>query len=116
MGVRAAGRDTAEAFGIRCLAEDDGSVVVAVSGEVDVATAPRLHDVLDHLLIRQRATVLDLSEVRFLDSAGIQLLLWATHEAVRDGWSFSLTPELSGAVSRTVELTGARAILPFQAV
>jgi anti-sigma B factor antagonist len=115
MGVRAADRDAAEAFRIRYLAEDDGSVLVAVSGEVDVATAPRLHDVLDHLLIRQQATVLDLSEVRFMDSAGIHVLLWATHEAVRDGWSFSLTPELSGAVARTVDLTGARAVLPFQA-
>ncbi|WP_086851396.1 STAS domain-containing protein [Amycolatopsis kentuckyensis] len=57
------------------------TVVVAVDGDVDLCTAPMLHDVLAANASRApRRMVVDLSLVRFLNSAGLAVLL-DTHRA-----------------------------------
>jgi anti-anti-sigma factor len=60
----------------------DGTVVVAVDGDVDLCTAPMLHDVLEANLSRApRRMVVDLSLVRFLNTAGLAVLLDAHRRA-----------------------------------
>jgi len=60
----------------------DGTVVVAVDGDVDLCTAPMLHDVLEANLSRApRRIVVDLSLVRFLNTAGLAVLLDAHRRA-----------------------------------
>lgn len=55
---------------------DPGASVLAVSGEVDMATAPTLRDGIDATLRPSVDTaVVDLSEVTFLASAGLTVLL-----------------------------------------
>lgn len=50
--------------------------VVAVAGELDVATAPRLREILYQVVARGEATVvLDLLEVTFLDSTALGVLV-----------------------------------------
>ncbi len=52
--------------------------VVAVAGEVDVATAPRLRDRLDEAIDRgPPLLVADLSSVTFIDSMGLGVLIGA---------------------------------------
>jgi anti-anti-sigma factor len=84
-----------------------GIAVVKMWGEVDLASVPRLNE-----LIRQRLTaavmqalVLDLSEVTFLSSSGIELLLHAQRRAENRGIAMFV---ISGAraVDRMLELTG----------
>jgi anti-sigma B factor antagonist len=60
--------------------DDSHSVVVDVTGELDALTAPRLLDALRSLL-RERSSVLvvDLTEVAFMGSAGISVLV-DTHQ------------------------------------
>jgi anti-sigma B factor antagonist len=62
--------------------------VVAVSGEIDIASGPQLRD---HLLgvIHRHGTrlVLDLSGVTFIDCAGINVLLAARRRAMLEGGS-----------------------------
>jgi anti-sigma B factor antagonist len=55
----------------------EGSIpVVAVRGEIDVATAPQLRERLHHVIAEGNATVvLDLLEVSFLDSTALGVLV-----------------------------------------
>jgi anti-sigma B factor antagonist len=60
--------------------ERDGSTppVIAVSGEIDVATAPQLRECLHSVIARGEATVvLDLLGVTFLDSTALGVLVGA---------------------------------------
>ncbi len=51
-------------------------IVVRVQGEIDLATAPRLHDaVADAVADGWSHLVVDLRAVSFMDSAGVHLLL-----------------------------------------
>jgi anti-sigma B factor antagonist len=58
--------------------ERDGFAVLAVSGEVDVATVPRLREQL-HGLVAQGSNqiIVDLDGVDFLDSTGLGVLVGA---------------------------------------
>jgi anti-sigma B factor antagonist len=57
---------------------DRARVIVAVRGEVDLATADEVQRVLDELRSEGwRDVVVDLREVEFLDSTGLSLLLTA---------------------------------------
>ncbi len=83
----------------------DGVAVVAVSGELDIATAPQLDDTLNRLAARERSIVVDLAEVSFLESTGLAVLLRASRKATSGGWSFALAPGLPEAVSHVLDMT-----------
>jgi anti-sigma B factor antagonist len=61
-----------------------GTAVVAVAGEVDMATAPDLHAaLLDALVVHRPAVIdVDLSACTFLDCSGIRVLI-AAHTTAR---------------------------------
>ena len=51
-------------------------VTVRVSGELDIATGPRLHDAVENLrACGWSAIALDLNDLTFIDSTGLSLLL-----------------------------------------
>lgn len=86
---------------------EPGSVVVHIRGEVDMASIPRLGE-----LIRQRlraaylrTVVLDLSEVDFLSTGGLEMLLHAQRRAENRGVTLYIVPD-DRCVHRLVELTG----------
>ena len=59
-----------------------GTLILAVDGDVDLCTAPMLHDVLDANLSRApRRIIVALSLVRFLNAAGLEVLLDAHRRA-----------------------------------
>jgi anti-sigma B factor antagonist len=66
-----------------------GHTVVAVVGEIDVATAPELERALDEAGVAKRV-VLDLSECGFIDSSGLRTLLGARSAAAAAGGSLVL--------------------------
>jgi anti-sigma B factor antagonist len=87
--------------------DDRGQVVVIhVQGEVDAATAPRVGDAVNRLLVRGRQVVLELSEVDFMDLHGLAVMLRATRRARADGGSFSISSP-APCVRRLVELVHA---------
>ncbi|MFC3433239.1 STAS domain-containing protein [Nocardia seriolae] len=62
----------------------DAATVLAVAGEVDLATAPALENAIDAALTaKPSALVIDLSEVSFLASAGMAALV-AVHKRAGD--------------------------------
>jgi anti-sigma B factor antagonist len=64
--------------------------VVAVSGEVDVYSAPALRDGLTELLETGTSVVVDLTDVGFLDSTGLGALVAARTTAAEHGASLAL--------------------------
>lgn len=64
-----------------------GTVVVAVAGEVDMATAPDLHTALLNALVVYRPAVIevDLSACTFLDCSGLRALIGAHTAAQASG-------------------------------
>jgi len=66
--------------------DDARGVLLFLSGELDIATAPELEECLSELMPEARTRVLlDLSQLRFVDSAGISVLIRAKQDADANG-------------------------------
>src|SRR5439155_10581470 len=65
-----------EALTIR-VRREQGYAIVAVAGEVDIATVTRLRERLFELAASGRTLVVDLDQVSFIDSAGLAALVGA---------------------------------------
>jgi anti-sigma B factor antagonist len=64
----------------------DGAVHVALSGELDISTAPQLEDDLRRVEAeRPDCIVLDLRSLTFMDSTGLRLLIMADARAREEG-------------------------------
>ncbi len=90
---------------------DDGDVLlVKVRGEIDGLTAPRLRHTLDDAFDRLggRVLVLDLTEVDFLGSAGLRVLLdSARTAALTPGYQpMRVVIDDNRAVALTIEIVG----------
>ena len=60
------------------LLRDGDAIVVAVAGDVDLETAPALWTALEPVLMSADRLVLDLSQVTFIDSSGLGVLVRAS--------------------------------------
>jgi anti-sigma B factor antagonist len=67
-----------------------GHVVVSVRGDVDLATAGLLRDHLRAALTAERAVVVDLADVPFMDSTGLGVLVDASRQAKAAGTALVL--------------------------
>ena len=73
-------------FGLESVTEDDGSVHIRLRGELDLNTAPRVEEELRDAEGRGATTiVLDLRELRFMDSTGLRLVIDADARARESG-------------------------------
>jgi anti-sigma B factor antagonist len=90
-----------------------GGILLAVRGEVDMATAPAMGDAVRDRL-RQGPVVLDLSGVGFMDSSGVRMLDALAREAAEHAWDLRLRDALSEPVAHVLELTGVKDELPFE--
>ena len=81
-------------------------LVVTVSGEIDIATGPKLREELLGVMRRYGARLaLDLSCVTFMDCAGINVLLAAHRHARLEGGRVRV-PRASRRVRKVLMLTG----------
>jgi anti-anti-sigma factor len=91
--------------------QDGASVIVAPRGELDLGSVVELRAALRrHDLLHARAVVLDLSEVSFLDSSGLSVVLEEHQRCGRDGCDFRLVPGPE-PVQRVFEMTGLARLL-----
>src|ERR1700733_16219682 len=99
-------------FTIRETREGGGHRLTPV-GELDLATAPQLESAFDAVFADDDAAmiVVDLTELSFMDSTGIHLLLWM-HAACEDADRLRVING-SPAVERMLDLAGVRAHLPI---
>jgi anti-sigma B factor antagonist len=73
-----------EALTIAARHEQDYAIV-AVAGEIDIATVTRLRERLFELAASGRPLVADLDQVSFIDSAGLSALVGAANRAAAHG-------------------------------
>lgn len=94
----------------------DGTVTVAVAGEIDMATSPLLAAALREAISAEETKQLavDLSQVTFLDSSGIRELVLAYGLAGEQGVAcYVIRPHQNAR--RVLELTGLLDLLTEQA-
>ncbi len=85
---------------------DERSLRVAVRGELDIATAPRLHEWLRRAAEEGAPeTVLDASGIDFIDSTGVGLLITHKKRAMSEGRRFVIASP-SSAVLRAIAMMG----------
>ncbi|MGB3373335.1 MAG: STAS domain-containing protein, partial [Rhodococcus sp. (in: high G+C Gram-positive bacteria)] len=83
----------------------DDVVIVTVSGELDLATAPQLSESMKLVLDKApSAVVIDLSHVGFLASAGMSLLA-STHQQLDDSTGFAVVAD-GPSTGRPLTLVG----------
>lgn len=96
-------------------ADRSDAVVVAVSGAVDILTAPRLRAALAVALERPdgRPVIVDLAEVQFLGSPGLRVLAESAEQAsTNPGFQpLRVVVDRNRPVLRPIELTGYDSIL-----
>jgi anti-sigma B factor antagonist len=91
------------------------AVVVSVSGDVDVASSPILREALDKPLVAQAPhIVVDLTELNFIDSTGLGVLVGAMKVARRYGASLRLVCT-SPRILRVFDITGLNSVFPVDA-
>jgi anti-sigma B factor antagonist len=85
---------------------DDQTHVLALRGELDVATVPRLAEPLrEALAAGKTAVVIDLGELTFLDSTGLMVLLNGLRRVVRQGGNLAIVCT-NPTVLRLFDITG----------
>jgi anti-anti-sigma factor len=90
------------------------TVVVVIPGELDIANAPAIEAALRGAEASgAEEIVLDLSELRFMGSVGLRLILEAVERAEARGQRLTIVP--STAVQRITDLAGLSASLPMAA-
>jgi anti-sigma B factor antagonist len=84
---------------------DEGVELVLVEGELDIATAPRLISVLNRAVQEAlQSLVVDLSDVDFMDSTGLALLINAHRRLTRRRKGFAVVCP-PGPLWRVFEVT-----------
>lgn len=106
---------------VRCLgdfsltfARDSEAVVVGVVGELDCATGPTLEDRLEDLIENQgnRTLVIDLTDMTFVDSSGLSVLVGAYRRLRQRGGDLSLRHP-SASTRKVFGITGLDKVLPI---
>ena len=84
----------------------DASTVVALSGELDLATAPELDTYLDGVLTDSGPRiVLDLSGLSFMDSTGIRILIRHHRQTEENGGRLGIAAP-QPIVAKALKITG----------
>ncbi len=94
--------------GLEVYLEQSGGVpIVRVVGEIDLATAPQLGDQLAELPSDSGTVIVDLSEVTFLDSTGLSVLVanWKRFSNGEEKGDLRLVVNRP-AIQRVLEVTG----------
>ncbi|OEJ67153.1 STAS domain-containing protein [Magnetovibrio blakemorei] len=77
--------------------------VVAISGEVDLSTSPKVREALLSCIKGAHGVVVDLSAVSYIDSSGVASLVEAFQTAKTKGLGFALA-EVSETPMRVLKL------------
>jgi anti-sigma B factor antagonist len=103
------------AVGMTVSTRDDlGCAIVAASGDVDISTSPDLREALGRVVAEgNRAVVVDLSAVKFIDSTGLGVLVGA-FTAVRNAGGRLAVVNDHSAVIKVLTITALHDVLGVQ--
>jgi anti-sigma B factor antagonist len=88
------------------------TAIVRLAGELDLATAPELADVLHGLEPPCERIILDVTGLEFIDSTGLRLAVIEQDRAAVDGFEFVIAGA-AGPVLKVLRLTGLDVTLPL---
>jgi len=98
-------------FDLRERLEVDGTLCLGLLGDLDLLAASTLSARLEELKATGRPVRLDLSQLAFIDSSGLQALLVALTDARWIGWRLDVAPEASPSVERAAQMVGIGRVL-----
>jgi anti-sigma B factor antagonist len=84
---------------------EDRATVIAVSGELDLASSPALQEELDRVSSDSELLIIDLRELDFMDSTGLSVLVRAHQRAEEQGRRLAMVKGPQ-QVQRLLSLTG----------
>lgn len=91
--------------------EDNGIMVVSVTGKLDIVSSPELETCMTELIDQTAATViLDFSNLRYISSAGLRVVLAATKKLKGQGRQLVLAG-LTGPVKDVIHFSGFHTII-----
>jgi anti-sigma B factor antagonist len=86
--------------------DEQGRFVIRLGGELDMASAPLLKAALEQAEgDTSRPLLLDLQQLRFMDSTGLRIILWARSRWQSHGQELALTAG-SSQVQRLLAVSG----------
>jgi anti-anti-sigma factor len=100
---------TPDEFAVTVETPREGTIVVRIIGDLDLATSPRVDDTLSSTVATH--VVIDLADCTFLDSSGVRVLVEAVRDAPEGGRQVSLVATDTG-IRRVLEITGVDTIVP----
>jgi len=102
------------AAGLR-VEEDRDVVVIRISGELDLSNVGELQrDILDRVGNEALGVVVDLSEVGYVDSAGVQLLGDLAQRLEWRGQRLAVASASDSRAARVLAMAGADALFPLE--
>jgi anti-sigma B factor antagonist len=91
----------------------EGTGRLTLSGELDIATVPRVQEAVDAILEQALSTLtVDLSGLGFVDSSGLRLFIVLDRRAASEGWTLRLIRPREQAMT-VFAVSGAEENLPF---
>lgn len=98
---------------IEVVVHDTETAILTIGGELDIDTATSLHHHMANQFVHgRRHLVLDLSDLEFMDSSGLNVLIKAGREARNTGGDLHLAAP-TPAVRRLFEITGLSVATPI---
>ncbi|MFD5428666.1 STAS domain-containing protein [Streptomyces sp. NPDC127084] len=91
------------------VSEFSGRTVVSLTGELDLDTCPGVARAIDGLTLHGRTLTLDLSDVSFMDSSSLNMLLRLRRRVEAEGGVLELRG-LQEQARRILEITGTHAL------
>ncbi|HEY1518122.1 MAG TPA: STAS domain-containing protein [Solirubrobacteraceae bacterium] len=86
--------------------DSDGAVRVALIGELDIAVADAVEDRLRQLRDDGRRARIDLSQLDFIDSSGVQTVVLGLRHAKKAGHELEVDRHVSSTVERLIDMMG----------
>jgi anti-anti-sigma factor len=101
---------TPDDFDVTVETLQEGTVLVRITGDLDLATSPRVDDALASAPVAERV-VIDLTGCTFVDSSGMRVLVQVARDAPGSGRGVSLVAPGAG-IRRVLEISGVDTLLP----
>ncbi len=95
--------------------DTEPALVLTVTGELDMNTVELLaRQVEERLSEGPRPLTLNLSELAFMDSSGLRLLIDLYDRSQRETWKLTIVAPRNEAATMVLRATGADTALPFE--
>ena len=91
---------------------ENGKVVLGISGRLDTTTAPELEKEMENLLSEVKELVFDMSELEYISSAGLRVLLKA--QKIMNAQGSMKVTNVNESIMEVFEITGFLDILTIE--